>query len=408
MRALKPSWLKGVITIKVKGHYPERFFDLCTRHEIKGWSIKKISNTECLGDINLSDLKRVRQLRRKTRYKLSFVSKKGLPFLFSQLQKMKILVLSFWVAFLIFIYLSQSIWMINIDGIPVETEKQLRQSLDEYGVKKGRLKLFIEDSSAIQQRLLADYPNLLWVGIKQDGIIYKLDVVPKRQVDEEELINREHLYAKKDGVISEMFVAKGRPLVEINDYVKKGQLLVTGELNQKDEKDEDEKDEKDEGSKELSTVEAEIYATTWYESKLNIPLVGQYQTETGNQSKKYSLQIGRFQLPFWGFWSNDFDLQQVETTLYKPSIGSWQLPIAFSVDQHREMLNTEVNRTEEEAIEVGMVQARENLLNELGASAEIINEKILHQSIENGKVNLHVYFTVKEDIVNTNAMNQGD
>ncbi|MBM7543199.1 sporulation protein YqfD [Amphibacillus cookii] len=405
MRALKPSWLKGVITIKVKGHYPERFFDLCTRHQINGWSIKKISNTECLGDINLSDLKKVRQLRRKTRYKLSFVSKKGMPFLFTQLRRMKVLVVCFCLAFLIFIYLSQSIWMINIDGIPVEIEKQIRQSLDEYGVKKGKLKLFIESSSDIQLRLLADYPNLLWVGIKQDGIIYQLDVVPKRQVNEEESKSRKHLYAKKDGVISEMFVAKGRPLVEINDYVKKGQLLVTGELNQNDE---DEDKDEDKGSKELSTVEAEIYATTWYESKLNIPLVGQYQTETGNQSKKYSLQIGNFQLPFWGFWSNDFELQQVETTLYKPSIGSWQLPIALSVDQHREMLNAEINRTEEEATEIGIVQARKNLLNELGESAEIINEKILHQSIENGKVNLHVYFTVKEDIVNTNAMNQGD
>ena len=41
MKQLKPIWLKGIVTIKVSGHYPERFFDLFARHGIPVWSIKK-------------------------------------------------------------------------------------------------------------------------------------------------------------------------------------------------------------------------------------------------------------------------------------------------------------------------------------------------------------------------------
>ena len=70
------------------------------------------------------------------------------------------------------------------------------------------------------------------------------------------------------------------------------------------------------------------------------------------------------------------------------------------------MLNQE--RSENAAVTVALEQARQNLLRDLDSTSSIINEKILHQTIENGKVNLHVYFTVNENIVNTIETSQGD
>ena len=86
MKQLKPIWLKGIVTIKVSGHYPERFFDLFARHGIPVWSIKKQTDLYCTADIYLDDINKIRQLRRQTHYKFSFIRKRGLPFFFKRLK----------------------------------------------------------------------------------------------------------------------------------------------------------------------------------------------------------------------------------------------------------------------------------------------------------------------------------
>ncbi|WP_440895880.1 sporulation protein YqfD [Amphibacillus sp. Q70] len=403
MKQTQPIWLKGIVTLKVNGHYPERFFDFCVRHQIPVWSIKKQSDLECLGDIYLKDIKRIRQLRRKTHYKLSFVKKRGFPFFYQKLKGFKQLLVTLLIAILFFLYLTQSIWFIEIEGVSTEMRENIIATLEDYGVKKGQVKFLIDNPLEIQRKLLNDYPDILWVGIVPNGITYQLEVITKKQPPEQDNQRRTHLYAKKDGVISEMFVAKGRPLVGVNDFVRKGQLLVTGELNHIEDKDTEEDD-----LKESSETEAEIYATTWYESQVTIPLEGMYQTETGQTVNKYHLQIGSFQLPIWGFRSTGFEFEYVESSNHGFSIGDWTPPILFKKNTHKEIVPAKIERSEDQAIAIGLQQARQNLLRNLGQTTSIIDEKILHQTTESGKVNLHVYFTVKENIVNTIDMNQGD
>lgn len=399
MRPLKPSWLKGTVIVTVKGHYPERFFDLCVRHHIPVWAITKQSDLECSGQIHLSDIHRLRQLRRKTRYKLYFKGKLGMPFLIVQLKKLKIQLFSLVSALLFFLYLSQSVWFINIDGVTAEMEKDMLETLTELGVKRGKLKLLMDGPSEIQQQLLAKYPEILWVGVTTSGTSYRLEVVSKKQMEEDQVKARTHLYAKKDGVITDIFVAKGRPLVEVNDFVKKGQLLVTGELVD---------DPEHEQQSELTAVEARIKASTWYESEISTPLTVKYQTETGESVNKYYLNIGSLAIPIWGFRKHEFDQIRQESKVYTAKLGNWQLPLAFTRLEVKETETIELERSEEEAIKAGINQAKRNLIQQLGTETEIMEEKILHQTIENGKVNIHVYFTVIEDIVNTIESDQGD
>ena len=54
------------------------------------------------------------------------------------------------------------------------------------------------------------------------------------------------------------------------------------------------------------------------------------------------------------------------------------------------------------------MQAKRDLLLRLGPGAEILSENILQDTLENGKVNLQLYFTVEEDIVKAEPITQGD
>src|SRR5690625_4851464 len=181
---------------------------------------------ESFGDIYLSDIRKIRKIRRKTRYKVTFVQKRGLPFFLKKLKTQYHMVLTFILASLFFLYLTQSIWFIDIEGVSAEIESDLRATLSQQGIKRGKLKLLMDKPYQIQSQLLTEHPDLLWVGINSNGITYHLEVITKKQPAERKKTERTHLYAKKDGVIREMFVAKGRPLVGVNDFVRKGQLLV--------------------------------------------------------------------------------------------------------------------------------------------------------------------------------------
>ena len=123
---------------------------------------------------------------------------------------------------------------------------------------------------------------------------------------------------------------------------------------------------------------------------------------------KYYLTIGSFQLPIWGFGSTDFSDEKVVSDQRQLTIANWTFPLSILINTHKEVEVIHQERSEEEAITLGLEQARQNLLRELDSTSSIIDEKILHQSAENGKVNLHVYFTVNENIVNTIESSQGD
>lgn len=404
MKQIQLSWLRGYVTIKVIGYYPELFFDLCVRNHVRVWEIRKIDQTTCTGNVLLRDISLIRHLRKKTRYKLYFIKKRGSPFSLNRILIKRPLVIAIISSFLLLFYLSNLVWRVEITGVRPEIEQQIQASLADQGVYQGRLKFLIEPPNKVQKKLLEVHPELLWVGVQEKGTTYQLEAVEKTIVPERDVGKPSNIIASKDGVIVDMYVEKGKPLVGINDFVEKGETLVTGDLANKGE----EEDSKDSEQPNYIAVKAEIYANTWYEVSLTIPLEAQYQTLTGEQSNKYRLGMGRFNIPIWGLFSKSYNTSQVETAKKPFNFLLWQLPIHFIREDIYQVENVEEERTIEQARSIGIKQAKQEIIQELGHEVEIRSEKILHESLENGKVNLHLYFTVKENIAKIKAIPQGD
>lgn len=83
-----------------------------------------------------------------------------------------------------------------------------------------------------QQQIQTKIDAITWVGVELNGTTFHFQVVEKNEPDKVEYYNPRHLVAKKKAVISKMFVEEGQPMVTINDYVKKGDLLVSGFIGQ--------------------------------------------------------------------------------------------------------------------------------------------------------------------------------
>ncbi len=64
--------------------------------------------------------------------------------------------------------------------------------------------------------------------------------------------------------------------------------------------------------------------------------------------------------------------------------------------------------TKGEAVQAGIKMGRQDVEKRLNGGGEVESEKVLHQSVENGKVKLIILYQVIEDIVQTTPIVQGD
>lgn len=63
--------------------------------------------------------------------------------------------------------------------------------------------------------------------------------------------------------------------------------------------------------------------------------------------------------------------------------------------------NYEYEYTKEEAVQEGIKLGKQDVEDKIGENGEVKSEKVLHQTVENGKVKLIILYQVIEDIVQT-------
>src|SRR5690625_787391 len=319
--------------------------------------------------------------------------------------KKKEVIPAFLISIFLIIFLSNVLWKITIVGVPTETKDKIQEKLINYGVHQGSWMFSIDTPSEIQQKLIHDIPELLWIGVQRKGTRLILEGVEKTIVKKETVPGPRHLVATKKGIIKKIYVTKGQPKKKVNDFVEVGDVLVSGVLNSVEESN---SENSNNNKLELVAAEAEITAQTWYEINVSIPLSTNREILTGNQETRYYLRVGNIQLPIWNFSAPNYDHIHQEMNENEVYLLKWKLPIHVVESILSEKMYNQVERTKEEAIEIGIMQAKRDLLLRLGPGAQILSENILQDTVENGKVNLQLYITVEEDITKAESIIQGD
>lgn len=415
MKHIQGAYFNGYVTVLVKGHMPELFFQKCNNQGIPIWNVRKTGTDACEGNVKLSDIKYLKKMRRRTNYKLTFAQKKGAPFVVARLFRKKQLFISLLMSVMLIVFLSNIIWEVKITGVPKDIEEKISKKLNNYGIHSGSWIFSLDSPNTIQQKLVYDIPELLWVGVDQKGTTYSLEGVEKTIVKKEKIKGPQNLIATKKGVIKKMYVRKGLPLVHVNDYVEPGEVLVSGVIDeslQSDNKDAD----KDMKHVDYVAADGDITATTWYEVAVTVPLQANEEVLTGNWEKKYDIRLGDIQLPIWGFGKPEYDQIHREINEKPLRFLKWNLPIKIVSTTMSEKMYNKVERTKADAVAKGIQQAKKELQLELGPDAAIISENVLHETSEHGKVKLNLYMSVEESIIEPQPIekktkedkNQGD
>lgn len=389
------SFYTGYVKVKANGKGAERLLNSLTRTGVHVWDVKRAGTESVVFCIDLREVPKLRETVRKSECKVTFIHGKGGPFLVKRLLKNSGFLAGILAFFICIFVLSNMVWGIKVHNADPEIEYAIRKELDNLGVKIGKFQFLLDDVDTIQRKLTDNIGAVTWIGVELKGTTYHLKVVEKKQPKAVKQTSPRHLVAKKKAVIADMFVEKGQPIIKVNDYVNKGQLLVSGVIGNED-------------NQKIVSAKGVIMGETWYKSTVEVPLDSTFSVLNGDEKTKHYLAFGKASLPIWGFKDPGYNQYENDVTVRPLRFLQWELPIAYKTATKRSKDEIVRKYSEQEAYDEAREVGRSNLKKQLPDDAEIIGEKILHVSNQNGKVRLSIHYQVIEDIATGQPIIQGD
>ena len=157
---------------------------------------------------------------------VKFIKNVGLFSKAFSLLKYKTIIVSIIISTLFYINLSNKIWIINIYGDSDVLNEVINQELIDNNIYIGCNKKDVNSLSKIQNKILIENNNIIeYLSISSSGS--RLEVsFRKKRLENEKTKYKKSLYAKKDGIIKSFDLLSGEKVVDVNDYVKEGDLLV--------------------------------------------------------------------------------------------------------------------------------------------------------------------------------------
>ena len=231
------KYLQGYVRLKVEGASQERLLNLFNVYGFSVWRIEK-NNDFLKLNLKVNDYKKIRPLIRKTGTKITILEKIGLPFVLFRFRKRKLFIFGMVFCISCLYTLSLFVWNIHFEGNITQNNAELIAYLDTLGVKHGVLKSNIE-CEKIETYLREKYPNILWVSVELKGTRILVQIKENTDRDIVTMIEGKDsapysISANSSGVISSMVVRQGTPMVAVGDSVEKGQVLVAGYYEIKD------------------------------------------------------------------------------------------------------------------------------------------------------------------------------
>ena len=310
-------------------------------------------------------------------YKFRVVNVTGIYKVIELLKKNYIFVICLFIGVILFLVFSNMIVKINIIHENKEIREIIANELDEYGIKVLSFKKNYDELDEIRQEILDKYPDKLdWMEFDVDGQVINVRVEERIITDTSKSDKVCDLVATKSGVINDLLVSEGEVKVNINDYVREGDTLVSGVITYNEE------------DKRYTCASGRVYATTWYTASVSIPLEYYEYEETGN--KKYNI--------VWEVDDNKKSILKNRFTNFNSSLKNIFHIFDFNLylETQNETEKIVKTYTEEEAINVGINKAISSIEITLGEFDEIIDKKVLKKYVNNSTMDMEVFIIVKE------------
>lgn len=221
--------------------------------------------------------------------------------------------------------LSTLIWDVRVEGNSVIPEEKIRQAARAEGIYGYQWSFRLANAVALSQRLALRLPEAAWVGVDRSGTSITITVVESTKPEVKALEGPRHLVAKTDAVITRIIAENGRPQVERNDRVRKGDILISGVLGN--------------GTNIKQVVsKGKVMGLVWHEYRISSPLQSSTRNLTGESTERGYLVIGNRALQISGYGASAFERSQIRTTINKMQLWNKILPFGTMKEHEQEVV----------------------------------------------------------------------
>lgn len=278
--------------------------------------------------------------------------------------------------------LSNLIFDITVVHNKTEIRELLYEELSERGISKYRfIKSFNKQEKIVDEIIKEHRKTIEWMEIERVGVSYIVKVEERKEKEIDTSTEPRDLVAKKDGYVTNVEASSGNILVTPGTYVKKGDILVTGKIMNKEIL--------------MAKVRAsgKVFAETWYNITVTLPYHYKEETKTGNKKKTLTITFLNKKINLFDF--SPYKDKKINTI---KEIKSNLLPIAIGINEEIEIERKEYLYTKDMLLIEASRLAREKLTSNLGKEDKILYEKSLKITEEDSKIVIVMFFKVKEDI----------
>lgn len=345
----------NIIKINKKDKYYYLYLDTNNYNKIK--KFKKLYNFEIIG------------YKGFLKYKLLFKKK----FLFF---------LIFFLNIIFLIFLSNIVFSISIKTNDKELSNLIIKELEKNNLKKYRfVKSYLEKEKIRTNILENNKDKIEWLEITRIGSKYVVNVekrIIKNIIDDDK---PRDVVASKNAILLSIKAVDGSIVKKLNDYIKKGEVVVTGKIMHKD------------SVVDLVRANALIYGETWYTVHVTYPIFYYENVYTGVSKKRLSLTLFNKKFNFF-----DYSKYDNEEITEKKLIYHKFLPFKLSYEDVKSMKKIDDVLTPYEAYLKAVEVAKSKIIKSLPEDSKILDQKKLKFAVNNSTIDVDIFFKVYENI----------
>lgn len=390
------SWLKGTVQLHISGEASERFINAVNEAGITIWNVKAAGDGLDLR-LLLNDFFSLRPILKQTGCRMHITKRIGLPFKAARLWRRKFFAAGLVLFGITLVMLSSLVWSVRVEGNQRLASEDILDAARAEGIYPFQWIWRMDSPDKLSKQLASNLPGVSWVGIVRSGTAVTIQIVEAALPEAQPLNSPRHLVSRTDAVITEIYAEQGRPVVQRNARVKKGDVLISGILG-------------DEENTKNVVAKGEVRGLVWHEYSIAVPLTKTYTTYTGERKDRNYLVIGKWAVQLWGYGRGHFGDYRTLTEMDPLTWRENELPFGWMTEKELEVKTTRETVTPQAAEQEGLARAETDILAKYGSDSVIKSQKILHEKKENGKVYMKVLFEVEERIAEELPLvyNQGE
>ena len=362
--------------VSIKGKNPKKLLGTFIKQKINMEQIK-YSKDEILVKVSYEDYKKIKGIR--TSYKVDIVKTSGKNRLWQLYQKNKVSLLVFVISVFFIIFMSNLILFINIESDNSKLKKDIIEELISNGITLYTPKKSYQKLKEVGTKIKNNNLNEMeWIELEQKGVTLHVKVIERLNKDNKETNDFKDIVASKNGYIRKVYSRKGQLMKNIDDYVKKGEVIISGNIF---------RNEKVAGKVRAS---GKVYAEVWYIVKINKNLSYTDAEEKTKGKESLKLKINNYKINIISI-PRKIDLEK-NSVLFKNNTFSLLLDKEKKYSlKKKKYKNIELQKVLE-------TKAKKEINKTLEKDEYIMSQKTLKKYTKNGKMYIEVFFRCYEDI----------